>query len=855
MLNVMNNRKLYSSILVTISISGTAYAKDVTVIPPLTVSDAKDAQPPTIKAAGSTTLPVKKTHEPVVSKFLSRKKQHSLVSEELSGVSTITEEGETAEVEQPYLSSFLKPWEIGDPNELLEFNFENAEITTIISYIEKKFQLKFISDDDVKPLPAGGKSVLGSKVTYRTYKPLSKKAAWDVFIQLLDMAGIAPVPGPTERTYILKNTAIGTNQSSPTIKSPLPTFIGTDLSLLPDNDTRIRYVYFFENTSLDVIKNLIDNIKSPTASALIPFPELRAFLITDKASNIRSMIALIRDLDKVNMPETLAIVKLVHADAKTVEKLYEDLAKEETQSQTLSDRLRSYRKQPTTTYFSEATRVKAEPRSNSLILLGTKENVEKVSAFIKKEIDKDPDLLPSPLYVYQLKYADAETVANILQAVTKFNANEDAFKFGGIRDGDKYFKSTVTITAEKAGNRVIVNADQDDYQKIKNLLDKIDIEQPQVAIKVLILSIDITDTKDFGIQLRNKVPGPFPTNINAQTSGLAGLGSPVIENPAGTGATRLLGNLIALVAGNAPGSTLMTLGSDAFGVWGLLKILATYSKATVEANPFIIATHKYQSVISIGQTRRVISATVANTTTTNSLENIEANLEVKITPQISVGDGLITLDVMVTLNNFTLPVTGTIQDGNRDERIVQTAVIVGNNETLALGGLIQDSIMEVETKVPILGDVPVLGWIFKNKTKQITRNSLIIFITPEIIPPESHKEADKFTSNKFSEMREVRDSFLSPAIKRDPIHRWFFKDVFGIQQNFEEQIINELVTVNQQNDPHSTTPEAKQEIQELYQPHVIKTMTPRTKKVCKPKRISSLVAEQEQPMQKEGEAV
>src|SRR5262249_48139228 len=136
------------------------------------------------------------------------------------------------------------------------------------------------------------------------------------------------------------------------------------------------------------------------------------------------------------------------------------------------------------------TRVKAEPRTNSLILLGTKDNVAKVSEFIAKEIDKDPNLLPSPLYTYQLKFSDAETIAGILKDVTKFNANPDAAKYGGVRDNDRYFRSTVSITPEKSGNRLVINASQDDYQKIKDLLDKIDVEQPQVAIKVLILSVD-----------------------------------------------------------------------------------------------------------------------------------------------------------------------------------------------------------------------------------------------------------------------------------------------------------------------------------------------------------------------------
>lgn len=126
---------------------------------------------------------------------------------ELTNVSGIAEEGEIIGSEESYLSSFSKPWEFGDQEELVEFNFENAELSTIISYIEKKYQVKFIVADDIKPLPEGAKSIVGTKVTFRTNQPLSKKDTWNTFVAFLDMAGVTPVPGPEERTYILKGTA------------------------------------------------------------------------------------------------------------------------------------------------------------------------------------------------------------------------------------------------------------------------------------------------------------------------------------------------------------------------------------------------------------------------------------------------------------------------------------------------------------------------------------------------------------------------------------------------------------------------------------------------------------------------
>ena len=380
---------------------------------------------------------------------------------------------------------------------------------------------------------------------------------------------------------------------------------------------RIRYVYFVENTSLDVIKNVIDAMKSASAPNLIIFPELRALMMTDKASNIKAILEVVRELDRVNIPETLSIIKLRRTDATKVADLYKSLVKDESQQPGMGGmRLLGGRKQSTSSYFPEGTRVIAEPRTNTLILLGNKDVIRKIEEFIVKEVDKELDAPFSPLHVYKLKYVAAEAIANILKEAVQFQTDTEAAKYGGVRDGDKYFKS-LTITPEKTGNRLIINADYEDYLKLYEILQKIDVEQPQVAIKVMILEVDLTDMRNFGTQIRNKKPGIdglVGNNVNFQTSGLAGVPNPtgatggtsVVENPNGTGATRLLGNLINLLtADTTPGGTFVTLGSDIYGVWGLFTVLQSLTNVSIISNPFLVTTHKYPASVSIGNTRRV----------------------------------------------------------------------------------------------------------------------------------------------------------------------------------------------------------------------------------------------------------
>lgn len=675
-----------------------------------------------------------------------------------------------------FLQEYLKPWEFGDPNELIEFQFENAELLSVIQYFEKQYNLTFIYDDLITPSPAGGKKVAGTKISFRTHQPLTKKDAWNLFVTFLDIAGLAPQPGPQTRVYRLSPT----DPRSPlsVTRGPIPTFIGTDPSQLPTNDMRIRYVYFVENTSLEVIKNVIESFKSSTAPGIVIFTDLRAVIITDKSSTVKALVEVIKELDRVNMPESMIAIRLRNTDATKIAELYRSLAKDETQT-SLATRLLGGRKPQTTMYFDESVRVVAEPRTNTLFFFGNKHSLKKIEDFIRTKIDKGIDAPFSPLHVYKLKYVAAETMANILREAVQFQADTEAAKFGGVREGDKYFKP-MTITPEKMGNRLIINAEYEDYLKIYELLQKIDIEQPQVALKVLVLDVNLIDQRELGVQMRDKVPGPnglLGDNVTYQTSGLAGTGLPVVENLNGDGATRLLGNLVNLATTTVnPGATFLTLGSDAFGVWGILKVLQSYAKVCVIANPFGVVVNKYPLIVSLGETRRIVTGTALTATgPIESFDDLTAKLEIYIEPQISY-DGYITLNNRVTIESFTSAIDQS--NGNRTIKEVKTSVLLANNETVALGGLMRDLVVENETKVPILGDIPLAGWLFKNKTKQIAKSTLLILITPEIIPSNDVGNiADNFTQFRMNNVKSQLISMNSQMDQlKDPINRWFFGD-------------------------------------------------------------------------------
>lgn len=658
--------------------------------------------------------------------------------------------------------------EEGEERAYIEFNFEDADLQSLLDYVSEIFGVSFITNDVLNPAPKTGKGVKGNKISFKTHDPLTKKGAWDLFLSFLKLAGLTLERNSDPKIYTVLQTEAAR-------KAAIPVYIGVKPETLPDNDQLIRYVYFVENANLTTVKDIVEALRSPS-SAFLVLNDLNAFLLTDNSYNIISLMKIITELDRVSLPQAMSVLKLRRADATEVKALYDSIT--QTDDASIAGRLFPARKQPTALYFPENTRIIAEPRSNALILLGPKDAIKKIEDFIVNYVDVDLGKLYSPLRTYQLKYADATNVATIMNEVTQFGKTTIAGQVGGVRDEDKYLKN-ISFIPEPATNTLIIKGDEEDYLKAKEIIIALDEAQPQVAIEVLILALDLNDTKRLGTQMRSKIPGInglVGDNVKFQTSGLNtnGIAQGIQTNDTGVGVDRLLANLVSLAAGASPGNTIVSLGTDQFGVWGIFNILHTVSNAEVVSNPFIITSNKKKASVSVGETRRVVTGQViGGTGPVNSFGNDSANLTVTVTPQIN-SDGMIVLDLEVELDNFTNTID--LESATKNTRKVTTSAIVSDKEVLALGGLIQNRIENGWTKVPILGDIPLIGWLFKNKQKVDRKSNLLILISSRIIQPDVRQVVTEFTQGRLNEYREDLDLFNDAPAMRDPIHRWFFAD-------------------------------------------------------------------------------
>jgi general secretion pathway protein D len=649
----------------------------------------------------------------------------------------------------------------------IEFNFENADLQNIVSYIAELFDISFIPEEAIKPMLPTSKGLSGNKISFKTERPMTKKEVWALFTTFLDISGLALADTPRSGTYRIVASKTANHLA-------LPTFIGVSPKELPDTDRKIRYVYFLANTTVALIKPIIDQLqgrdgRGSQTSSFTAFLPLRALVLTDNSYNIKSLMKIVQELDKASLPEIMSVIKLQHTGAEDVKRLYDELTKGDDQRGMVA-RIFGAKKQAQSFFFSENTRVLAEPRTNTLILFGTQDTISKIEEFVK-QVDTKIESSATPLYVYELQFTDAQSMAEILNKVTQFGIGTVAGQAGGLRDGEKYFKA-ISFTPEKTGNRLIIKGDYEDYLKAKEIIEKLDIMQPEIAMEVLIVNVNKQNTKGLGSQVRNRAPDALHRNVNFQTSGFNG--SFPQTQPAGADMPgSIMANLINLASTAQRGASLLTLGADN-NIWAIFQALSTRIDTTVVSNPFLVTTNKYKASVSLGETRRVETSTiVTGGQTLPGQDNLSANLEVSITPQIN-SDGIIILDIVLDIDEFTNPVDQT--SGNRATRHIETKALVADKEVLALGGIMRKEVRENVSKIPILGDIPVLGWLAKNKSKEVVDQNLLVFISPQIIEPKIGGGVNQYTQRKAEYSRQTLRSLESPYTERDPIHRWFFKE-------------------------------------------------------------------------------
>lgn len=623
-------------------------------------------------------------------------------------------------------------------------NFENTDLTNFVNYIGELKKLNMSVD----------KTLQGVKVSLTIRDPLTKEGAYNIFLTVLEMAGFSLIKRGDLYTVIPRDKKL---------TQALPTYINVEPAALPDSDLEIRYVIFLQNIQVGDIKDLVSSMLSQPFM-LIDQREVNGFIITDKAYNVKAAGKLLRELDQMGLQETVAVIKLKEANASDAKALLTSLITRP-EGNVLS-RLLGKVSEGSTEYFPPGTRIIAEERTNSLILLGMTKAIDKIIDFVEKYIDKALHGTKSPLHTYELKHTDAAQVAAILREVTAppadFGPTQQAGRYGAVRGGFKYFKA-MKFEVDRDGNRLIISCtDNNDWALLKKTIQDIDKPQPQVAIESLIVSVTANDIKELGGAIRNKNHGTLGYNIDFQ-SAARDTESSLEKNSTGN-VVSLLGNMLSQLIFER-GVSALSFGKPT-NIWAIFSALRSLTNSTIMSQPFLTVTNKTPASIEFGETRNVLSEETSGGF--SGYNEVRAATALNVTPQINL-DGLIRLEIDLTIDEFTDP------SGNEQEsRQVKTSVTIADGQVLVLGGFIKTKVTEAKSKTPLLGDIPVLGWLFKNQRRTINKNYIFIFLSPTIIKPRSTPGMQLYTKMKLHDATDQIEDAVQTKRTKDPIHNWFF---------------------------------------------------------------------------------
>jgi len=586
----------------------------------------------------------------------------------------------------------------------ITLNLKEADIRALISTVSKFTGKNFVVDPRVK-----------AKVTVVSSKTMSADEVYEVFLSILQVHGYAAVPvGSIIKIVPEVNAKQG----------PLPTNSrdkGDELM------TRVMTLNHVPAAQLvPILRPLV-----PQQGHLAAYNPTNTLIITDHAANIRRLGEIIREIDKPESDE-LEIIPLKHASASELVRILNSLHTGGAGAKTPDP------KQVT---------LASDDRTNSILMSGDRTERLKIRATIA-HLDTPLENDSGNTHVIYLKYAKAEDIVKILSGVQKSQATATK----GAKAPVPASKSTeADIQSDEATNAVIITAGPDVVRRMKSIIRQLDIRRAQVLIESIIAEISNNKSKELGAQFaiagREGSTGSVPIGIGnfGGTNGILGL-----LNAADTGnvadAAGSIGNGITIGVGSNTGTRF------AF----LLKALNADAATNILSTPSIVTLDNEEAEIVVGQNVPFITGSFTNTGTssgsTNPFQTIErkdVGITLKVTPQINEGN-TIKLDIDQEISNLAASSVATA-DVITNKRTLKTSVLVEDGEILVLGGLIDDTMRDQEQKIPILGDIPFLGALFRTQTTTKEKQNLMIFMRPKIMRDAAM--AAQHTNEKYNYLR------------------------------------------------------------------------------------------------------
>lgn len=602
------------------------------------------------------------------------------------------------------------PKDKGVPNEKVSLNFVNADIEEVIKAVSLITGRNFVVDPRVK----GTLNIISST-------PVAAPLAYDILLSTLRMQGFAAVE------------AGGLTKILPEADAKL--FVGGINDKTGSGEKLITRVYVLQHESATQLVPILRPLIAPN-NIVVAYPNNNTLVVTDYASNLKRIEQIVHAIDQPSkgVPQIIPIKRASAVElALTINRILQDGSAVATG----------------VSYATQRFLLIADPRTNSLILRAeNKERINFVLDMIKK-LDVATGT-PGNINVVYLKNAEAVKLAQTLRSVLSgdTSAAANAAAQGGVpqQPGASAAPSGGgVIQADAATNSLIITAPANVYNNIRAVIEQLDVRRSQVFVEALIVEVTVSKDADFGIQ--------WLTGGSVNSSGTLAAGGTNF----GTGSTNILGvaaGVAARVPTLAAGLNVAVVGKDAVGL--LLRGLQTDSDANILSTPNLMMLDNEEAKIVIGQNVPFITGTqIGSATNPNPFQTIErrdVGLTLKIKPQISEGGTvkMVIFQEVSTVQSLNNP-AGVITD----KRSLDSTVLVDDGQTLVLGGLISDQVSKGEFKVPLLGDIPFLGWLFRYETRKTNKTNLMIFIRPTIL--RTALASQGLTQEKYDYIRKQQE--------------------------------------------------------------------------------------------------
>ncbi|HWA37962.1 MAG TPA: type II secretion system secretin GspD [Burkholderiales bacterium] len=619
--------------------------------------------------------------------------------------------------------------------EALSLNFANADIEAVAAAVGQMTGRNFVLDPRVK-----------GTVNIVSAKPVSAAAAYDMFLSALRLQGFAVVE------------SAGVTKIVPEAEAKV------QLSALPPRGTShgdrlVTQVYALKFESASQLLPVLRPIISPN-NPIAVYPASNTLVITDYADNLRRIERIIEAIDRPGGAEPV-VIPLRYAAA-------HDLA--ETVNRILSEGAGAAGQAGTAPDTRSRVLVAADSRTNSLIVRSDNPaRIGRVQAMVQ-QLDI-PTGASGNIHVVYLRNAEAVRVAQTLRSILAAESGTPQLASpaptatgsttpllapapGLATQGPQAFGGIVQ--ADPASNAVIISAPDAIFANLRRVIEKLDVRRAQVFVEALIVEVTADKAAEFGIQWQSL------SNLSSTQSRIAG-GTNFGAPGAGSNIVEAAGNLTRLGPGLSIGVVRGTITIPGVGtvtnLAALARALETDAKANILSTPNLLTLDNEEAKIVVGQNVPFITGQYAQTGSTTTptpfqtIERRDVGLTLRVRPQVSEG-GTVRLQIYQEVSSVQdrLNAAGIITN----KRSIESTVLIDDGQIVALGGLVQDGTDTAVEKVPVLGDIPGLGLLFRYETRKQTKTNLMVFLRPIVL--REGAAAAAFTSERYRQMQTEQEA-------------------------------------------------------------------------------------------------